>query len=61
MANIVHRVNVDTKRIVLTAHMPRMFGFRMWLTIKLLLLAGLVSPTTIRIVQADEGDDAAGE
>lgn len=56
MADLAHRVNVDTKRIVLTAHLPKMFGFRMWLTIKLLLLAGLISPTTIRIVQGDDDD-----
>lgn len=58
MADLVHRVDVDTKRIVLTAHLPRMFGIRMWLTIKLLLLAGMVSPTTIRVVQGDGSSDA---
>lgn len=45
MATSVHRV--DTKQITLTLKMPRAFGFRMWLTIKLLQVAGLVSPVTI--------------
>lgn len=42
-------VTVDTKQIKLTLRLPFMFGFRMWLTIKVIQLAGLISPTTIEI------------
>lgn len=45
MADLVHRL--DTKQIRLVLKMPRLFGLRMWLTVQLLRLAGIVSPATI--------------
>jgi hypothetical protein len=42
-------MTVDTKQIKITLKLPFMFGFRMWLTVRLLKLAGTVSPTTIEI------------
>lgn len=47
MAAIVHRV--DMKQVTLVLKMPRLFSARMWLTIRLIRLAALVSPTSIEI------------
>lgn len=46
MATLINHP-LDTKQIVLTLRMPRFFGARMWLTIKVLQLAGLIAPITI--------------
>lgn len=51
MTTILHRI--DTKQIKLVLKLPRMFGFRMWLTIKLIQLAGIVSPATIEIAMGE--------
>lgn len=45
----VVRQRVDTKRLVMRVQMPRAFGFRMWLTVRLMKLAGIVSPVTLTI------------
>lgn len=52
MADLVHRI--DTKQIRLVLKLPFMFGFRMWLTIRMLVLAGMVSPTTIEITHVGD-------
>lgn len=52
MADLVHRV--DTKQIIVRLKLPFMFGFRMWLTLRILMLAGLVSPTTIEITHVGD-------
>lgn len=56
MTDIIHRLS--TKAIIIRFKLPRMFGIRMWLTIKILQLAGIVSPTTIEILHDDESDRA---
>lgn len=50
MADIVHRL--DAKKLRLVLRLPFMFGFRMWLTVQILKLAGMVSPATIEITHA---------
>lgn len=45
MAGLVHRV--DTRQVKLVLRMPRLFGFRMWLTIQTIRLAALIAPVTI--------------
>lgn len=47
-------VRVNTKQIVIRLKLPFMFGFRMWATIQLIKLAGLVSPTTIEITHVGD-------
>lgn len=47
-------VRVNTKQIIIRLKMPFMFGFRMWLAIRLIMLAGLVSPTTIEITHVGD-------
>lgn len=42
-------VRVDTKQVKLVLRMPRAFGFRMWLTMQALKLAGILSPVTIEV------------
>lgn len=38
---------IPTERIIVTLRLPRGFGFRMWCTVQLLRLAGLIAPVTI--------------
>jgi len=52
MAELTHRI--DTKQIMLRLEMPRLFGFRMWLAMRLLKLVGFVCPLSIAI---DTGSD----
>lgn len=47
MAALTHRI--DTKQITLRLEMPKLFGFRMWLTIQLLKLVGYICPLTLAI------------
>lgn len=52
MAEIVHRI--DTKKIVLRLEMPRLFGFRLWLSMRLLRLVAYICPLSIGV---DMGSD----
>lgn len=52
MSHATHRI--DAKQVVVRLQMPRAFGFRMWLAIKVLRLAGFIAPVTIAI---ETGDD----
>lgn len=52
MAEMIH--TVDTKQITLTLKMPRFFGLRMWLAIKVLQFAGMIAPVTIEIEVKDD-------
>ena len=51
MAELIHKL--DTKSITLRIKLPRLFGFRMWLTKVLLCAAGTVCPATIEVDLAD--------
>lgn len=52
MATLNH--TIDTKQIKLTLSMPRFFGWRMWLTLQVLKLAGWIAPVTIEIADEDK-------
>lgn len=52
LTRLTHRV--DTAQITLSIKLPRFFGTRMWLTIKLLQLAGLIAPVTVEVEIADD-------
>lgn len=53
MATLINHP-LDTKQIVITIRMPRFFGARMWMTIKVLQLAGLIAPITFEMVIEDD-------
>lgn len=46
-------VQIDGKelkqQLTISLRMPRAFGFRMWLTARILALAGMVSPVQIEV------------
>ena len=54
--------------VTISIRWPRAFGFRMWLTARLIAIAGIVSPVTIEadVIEAEEtgtwtdGSNAAG-
>lgn len=47
-------IRINTKQITLRLEMPRLFGFRMWLTTWLLKLVSLVCPLSIGIDTSDD-------
>ncbi|ALJ14109.1 hypothetical protein [Sphingopyxis macrogoltabida] len=51
MASVIHRV--DMKQVKISVKLPRAFGLRIWLTAKLIRLAGLVAPVTIEVEVSD--------
>lgn len=52
IARLTHRV--DKAQIRLSILLPHFFGLRMWSTIKLLQLAGLIAPVTIEVEIKDD-------
>lgn len=52
MASLTHPL--DTKQITISLKLPRFFGIRMWLTIKVLALAGMIAPFTTVVEVVDD-------
>lgn len=54
MAAIIDRISINTKQITMRIEMPRLFGIRMWITLRLLRLVAYICPLSITI---DTGGD----